>query len=121
MVDGRNQKQGADGEGEGAEEGEDELVQQDRSPANLGGAEGVGETAELVGGGQHWGTEQAPVVHPPSPDAQPKRPVFLFLRLESEQQAENNRTKNRPNKLQPPEKSQQLLLLPQQQNKTNSS
>ena len=121
MVDGRNQKQGADGEGEGAEEGEDELVQQDRSPADPGRAQGVGEVAELAGGGQHWGTEQTPVVHTPSPDAEPERPVFLLLRLKPEQQVENNRAKNRPNKLQPPEKSQQLLLLPQQQNKTNSS
>ena len=45
VVDGRNQKQGADGQGEGVEEGEDELVQQDWSSADPGGAQGVGEVA----------------------------------------------------------------------------
>ena len=85
MVDGRHQEQSADGAGEGAEEGEDELVQQDRSPADPGGTQGVGEAAELAGGGQHRRAEQAPVVYPPSPDAQPQRPVLLLLRLEPEQ------------------------------------
>ena len=86
MVDGRHQEQSADGAGEGDEEGEDELVQQDRSPADPRGAEGVGEAAELAGRGQYRGAEQAPVVYPSSPDAQPQRPILLLLRLEPEQQ-----------------------------------